>query len=88
MLRALSPRRPGPISLAALGALCLVACVPEGPPTPDHGAAPVRTSSPSPAKTAPIKAVALPARPAITEPFEDSFDRAELGPDYNALSPA
>lgn len=88
MLRALSSRRLGPISLAVLGALCFVACVPEGPPTPDHGAAPVRTSSPSPAKTAPIKAVALPARPAITEPFEDSFDRAELGPDYNALSPA
>jgi hypothetical protein len=71
-----------------LGALWLAAgCVPEGPPSPE-----VKTASPpktaSPAKTTPVRAVALPSRPAITEVFEDSFDRAELGPDYNALSPA
>ena len=48
----------------------------------------MRTATPTSPKTAPIKAVALPVRPAITEPFEDNFDRAELGPDYHALSPA
>ena len=65
----------------------LVGCVPEGPPTSDQ-TAPVRTGTPASAKTAPIKTVALPSRPPIAEPFEDTFDRAEIGPDYNVLSPA
>ncbi len=73
---------------ALLGVTGLAGCVPEGPPTPDTTSPPVRTATPTSPKTAPIKAVALPVRPAITEPFEDNFDRAELGPDYNALSPA
>ena len=72
---------------AVLCAAPLAGCVPEGPPTPDT-TTPVRTGAPATAKTAPLKAVALPSRPPITEPFEDSFDRAELGPDYSALSPA
>jgi hypothetical protein len=71
------------VSLAMGGALC--ACVPEGPPTQAASATkpapaavvPPRTTKPSP-----------PSRPAITAPFEDTFDRAELGSDYNALGAA
>jgi hypothetical protein len=73
---------------ALLAGLLAAGCVPEGPPTPDVSpGAPARTASP--AKAPPAKAVALPSRPAIVgEPFEDDFNRTELGPDYNALSPA
>lgn len=71
----------------AAALLCFsAACVPEGPPTADSSPPPSKTASPS--KTAAIKVPELPARPPIAEPFEDRFDRAELGPDYNALSPA
>lgn len=74
------------LRLVGLAAGCVLGCVPEGAPTPER-APPARTASP--AKTAPIKVATLPVRPAIaSEPFEDGFDRAELGPDYNALSPA
>ncbi|MEZ4315119.1 MAG: hypothetical protein R3F14_44460 [Polyangiaceae bacterium] len=68
-------------------ALLAPACVPEGPPTTDTS--PPEKSATARPKTAPLKAIPLPARPAIDEaPFEDTFDRRELGPDYNALSPA
>ncbi len=71
----------------AAALLCFsTACVPEGPPTADSSPPPSKTASPS--KTATIVVPELPARPPITEPFEDRFDRADLGPDYNALSPA
>lgn len=77
------------LRLTGLAAGCvfgaLPGCVPEGAPTPER-APPAKTASP---RTAPIKTVALPTRPPISvEPFEDSFDRSELGPDYNALGPA
>lgn len=76
-------------SSSVAGALAATAgCVPEGPPTGDASPPAVRTASPTPTRAAPIKTASLPARPPIAEPFEDSFDRAELGPDYNALSPA
>jgi len=73
----------------------VAACVPEGPSTADAGApsrppAPVAAPPPGPAPATSAK-IATPAPPAeaprITAPWEDSFDRAELGPDWNALSP-
>lgn len=70
--------------LAAVASLC-AACVPEGPPT-DSAPPPPRTATP--ARVAPALPPDAPARPPIAEPFEDTFDRAALGPDYNALSPA
>lgn len=73
--------------LLASGAL--VGCVPEGPPTTfDAGAAP-----PPPPKVVAsvvppkVKAPAV-SRPPIVSLFEDTFERAELGPDYSALGPA
>jgi hypothetical protein len=65
-------------------------CVPEGPATTGAGA-------PEPPKTAALVAPppkpkgdsgSPPSRPPITAPFEDTFDRADLGPDWFALSPA
>ncbi len=65
----------------------LVSCVPEGPPTGDQlplAARPPPTSTPrssvdskQPPSTVPM----------ITTPFEDSFDRAELGEEWNVLAP-
>ncbi len=60
------------------------ACVPEGPSTGDARPAPVKATAP-----------AASARPndgpgplaAATGVFEDAFDRAEIGPEWNALSP-
>jgi hypothetical protein len=73
-------------ALFAAAAL-LVACVPEGPSTADAGAPPKTTTvSPTPAKGAP-SASAHPEAPRITAAWEDTFDRAELGPDWNVLSP-
>lgn len=84
--------------IAAL-ALSAVACVPEGPPTQDKAPAkPASTVAPPSITTtrptivttaAPSSSVAvsIAERPAITAPFEDDFNRAELGPDYNALAP-
>jgi hypothetical protein len=67
------------------------------PKPPSPAAPPQVPSSPKPGSTA----VALPAHPLgsqdaapaaegprITSAWEDNFDRAELGPDWNALSPA
>ncbi|MCC6554394.1 MAG: hypothetical protein IT372_15560 [Polyangiaceae bacterium] len=77
-------------------ALLPFACVPEGPATGDAGAPAARTaaappSRPRPAPAAsegPAASAAQPApAPPITEAFEDSFDRVELGPDWSALSP-
>jgi len=71
-------------TIAILASTCaLGACVPEGPPTADAGAAkPAPPAVVSPKVKSPKE-----TRPAITAPFEDLFDRAELGPDWNALSP-
>src|SRR5262245_50172277 len=63
--------------LLAVGA----ACVPEGPAV---GNAPA--SSAPPAKSSPVTATAR-SESAIASAFEDRFERTELGPDYNALSP-
>ncbi|MFO0759659.1 MAG: hypothetical protein U0359_24435 [Byssovorax sp.] len=71
------------LAVSALGALVLVACVPEGPATTGAG------STAKPAVTAaPVRPKTAPSGPLITAPFEDAFDRVELGPDYNALGPA
>jgi len=76
-----------PVILVAAGA----SCVPEGPATTGAGAPePPKTAQPAVAQPAKPKgdSGAPPARPPITVPFEDGFDRAELGPDWFALSPA
>jgi hypothetical protein len=67
----------------------VVSCVPEGPATGDAGAAaaPARTAvpvAPIGARTPPDAAV---SGPPITGVFQDDFERAELGPDWSALSP-
>lgn len=74
--------------LPALLPSVLAACVPEGPPTGERSSPPpARTSTASPAKLkAPPAAAAN--RPPITAPFDDTFDRVELGPDWHALGPA
>ena len=73
-------------SIWLLGALWAAGCVPEGPPTGDVSPPAAKTATP--VKAAPIRTASVSGRPPITDVFEDSFDRAELGPDYNALSPA
>jgi hypothetical protein len=74
------------ILLAIMGPLA--SCVPEGPATLANPA-----PSPKPVASAPLHLVApvkTPAvsRPPITAPFEDTFERAELGGDWNPLGPA
>jgi hypothetical protein len=90
----------GKIRLMGAGTLLAalpVACIPEGPSTADAGApskAPAQVApppAPVPALSAKALASAAPPRPEaprITAPWEDNFDRTELGPDWNALSPA
>lgn len=81
-------RRATTFGACALLSLTLVSCVPEGPPTTaDAGAAqPARPASTRPQTKAP-SAPLVPPGPPLTAPWEDTFDRAELGEDWNALSP-
>ncbi|MBK9264492.1 MAG: hypothetical protein IPM54_32470 [Polyangiaceae bacterium] len=65
----------------------LVSCVPEGPPTGDPLGSTVRPPATLPARKAADSAHVAPTGPMITAPYEDSFDRAELGDDWNALAP-
>jgi hypothetical protein len=86
----------------ALLAALAPACVPEGPSTADAGAPAKAVPAPPPA-VAPARVVSSagsasaasavdaaphPEAPRITAAWEDTFDRAELGPDWNTLSPA
>lgn len=74
--------------IALLAALATTtSCVPEGPSTVNAGAAPPRPSSTASKDRPRPDAAPPPVRPSITAAFEDLFDRAELGPDWNALSP-
>ena len=76
----------GRVAFVTLGAL--VACVPEGPATSSNPSSPPKPSAaPAAHVVAPAKS-ASPAGPAITSVFEDGFERAELGADWNALGPA
>jgi hypothetical protein len=86
-----------PTTWAGALVLCLLpACVPEGPSTADAGAPPKAAAvpaAPSPAKpgsssSSTVAQVARPEAPRLTTPFEDNFNRAELGPDWNALGSA
>lgn len=89
-----SSRVARPTAWLALGvALALGACVPEGPKTD------ARAEAKSQRERASKAAAAVPLRPSgkaagagalavIDEPYEDRFERAELGPDWSALSPA
>ncbi len=80
-----------PTRWGALLAVACAACVPEGPSTADAGAPAKATAAPPPAATARTPSTAA-ARasdaPRITAAWEDTFDRSELGPDWNTLSPA
>jgi hypothetical protein len=76
-------RRALPIVPLIVG-LSLSACVPEGPSTANAG--PTAKAAVTAAPVA--KAKPGPTGPLISAPFEDIFDRVELGPDWNALGPA
>lgn len=65
----------------------LVSCVPEGPPTGDPLPLAARPSSTAAARTTADSKQPPSTAPMITTPFEDSFDRAELGEDWNVLAP-
>ena len=66
-------------------ALLLSSCVPEGPATLEGAPA---AAKPAPTAARPRAADGgAPSLPTITAPFEDTFDRVELGPDWNVLSP-
>ena len=69
-------------------AMALLGCVPEGPPTMDAGAPAAKAPAPPPRPAARPTTGAVAARPMITAPWEDGFDRAELGADWASLSPA
>lgn len=69
-------------------AFALTSCVPEGPPTSSNpGASPKPVASQAVHVAAPAKGPAV-IRPAITTPFDDAFERTELGADWNVLGPA
>jgi hypothetical protein len=86
-----------------LAATLTAACVPEGPSTADAGT-PKAAPAPPPTPVAPVAKVAaqdgghghagdagvkeVAAGERLTAVFEDNFDRTELGPDWNTLSPA
>src|SRR5262245_2422943 len=72
---------------SALLLCALAACVPEGPSTVDAGAPAKPIAAPPARPRTAHDAGKVPARPPIDDPFEDSFDRVELGPDWHALSP-
>lgn len=79
------------VFLASWGAI--PACVPEGPPSgADAGVAPKPSQAATPSRAASraprADAAAAPARPSIAAPWEDTFERAELGPDWTTLSAA
>ena len=65
----------------------LVSCVPEGPPTGDQLPLAARPSPTAAARTTAESKHPPSTAPMITAPFEDSFDRAELGEEWNALGP-
>ena len=65
----------------------LVSCVPEGPPTGDQLPAVARPSPTAAAQATADSKQPTSTAPMITAPFEDSFDRAELGEEWNALGP-
>ena len=68
-------------------AVTLVSCVPEGPPTGDQLPQSARSPATSAARTTADPKQPASTAPMITAPFEDAFDRAELGEDWNVLSP-
>jgi hypothetical protein len=86
------PLLPSPVvtsrRLAVLATLALSpACVPEGPATVEAGTStPARPSAPAAIRPKGDAGSATAGR-VITTVYEDGFDRPELGPDYNVLSP-
>lgn len=73
-----------PSGIGAILVLTAAACVPEGPPTPAAGAS---AKLPLTTRLAPGPADAG-DQDRIDDVFEDDFERAELGPNWLALSPA
>jgi hypothetical protein len=76
----------GPSTADAGASVARAVPAPPPPPVPAVTAKP----APSPSASASASASAHPfvAGDRITAPWEDNFNRAELGPDWNALSPA
>ena len=74
------------ILLVILGSLA--SCVPEGPATSSNPGSSSKPAATPPPRVASSTKAPPALRPAITAPFEDGFDRAELGADWSALGPA
>lgn len=70
-----------------LGAVLAVSCVPEGPATGDAQAITARTAGQAGQQVARPAAGGADKEPPFAGVFEDDFNRAALGPDWNALSP-
>jgi hypothetical protein len=78
-------RRPSFVAVsAALACASSAGCVPEGPSTADARPTPARSASAAATARANDGPRPVAAQPAA---FEDTFERAELGPEWNALSP-
>jgi hypothetical protein len=73
-----------PTSVIALGAMLVVSCVPEGPPT-EGEEGPVGEAYDDPLAG---DVIAEELDPALVAPFEDRFERREIGPLWRALSSA
>ena len=76
----------------SIAAALAAGCVPEGPSTADAGAPSKAVAARTPARVGPAASPhdarsRARRRRRITAVWEDTFDRAELGPDWNALSP-
>ena len=74
------------ILLVILGSLA--SCVPEGPATSSNPGSSSKPAAAPPPRVASSTKAPPALRPAITAPFEDGFERAELGADWSALGPA
>lgn len=75
-------RRPRVLAVIVPLGVAVVGCVPEGPSTADAKPTPAKAAS-----SATVARSAEPARPASAAAFEDSFERADIGGDWNVLSP-
>lgn len=72
---------------SGFAAMTLVSCVPEGPPTGDQLPTPARALPTSTNRAVADAQQPTSNVPMIAAPFEDAFDRAELGENWNALAP-
>ncbi len=82
------PRAASAVAFVLLGAASFgtPACIPEGPGTADAGAA--KPPAPVPVTPTPRPQATGTSHAPATHDAGDNFDRAEIGPDWNVLSPA